>query len=164
MIVNAKLSTFPNIHTVFGKKIWIVTMMNWKQHYQNNWNFPITSKSAAIMVYYYECSWKCRHVLNVQNSLKIGHLANNISENCFCLSFCTNAKICSLSQAKYDSPFYCYLFFQISFGNLWGAFLWLLHICHGTSERWRTIWQKYYHLLKCIHSLDHWLLNLLVGQ
>lgn len=76
MIVNAKLSTFSIIHTGFGKKIWIVTMMNWKLHYQNNWNFPITSKTAAIIVYYYECSWKCRHVLNVQNSLKIGHLAN----------------------------------------------------------------------------------------
>lgn len=76
MIVNAKLSTFSVIHTGFGKKIWIVTMMNWKQHDQNNWNFPITSKSATITVYYYECSWKCRYVLNVQNSLKIGHLAN----------------------------------------------------------------------------------------
>lgn len=76
MIVNAKLSTFSIIHTGFGKKIWIGTVMNWKQHYQNNWNFRITSKSAAITVYYYECSWMCRLVLNVQKSLKIGHLAN----------------------------------------------------------------------------------------
>lgn len=145
MIVNAKLSTFPIIHTVFGKKIWIVTMMNWKQHNQNNWNFPITSKSAAIAVYYYECSWQCRHGLNAQNSLKIGHLANNISENCFCLSFLLMLKYAIILMLKYAEssqilcPLYC-SFFQISSGNLWGIFLWIPHACCGASERWHTIW------------------------
>lgn len=92
MIVNIKVSTFSIIHTGCGEKIIIVTMMNWKQHYQNNWNLLITWKSGAITVYCDGRNWRCVHVLNEQRRFKIRHPANVLLRTAtICLSLIYNA-------------------------------------------------------------------------
>lgn len=96
MIVNVKLSIFSIIRTGCGKKIWIVTTMNWKQHYQNNWNLLITCRVQLLQSTMMSVAEGCRHVLNAQISFKIGHLANILLKTAsFCLGFSSNAKIIS---------------------------------------------------------------------